>query len=81
MLKILTIGNSGVGKTCLIMRFTVRCRQDNSFTNRFISTIGVECVGDKQKSKTVTVGDKTVRVQLWDTAGQERKRGMQASDA
>ena len=72
MLKILTIGNSGVGKTCLIMRFTVESRQDNSFTNRFISTIGVECVAPRQKSKTVSIAGKSVRVQLWDTAGQER---------
>ncbi|CAG9312303.1 RAB13_1 [Blepharisma stoltei] len=64
MMKILTIGDSGVGKTCLIMRYT-----ENSFSNKFLNTIGVEC-----KSKTIVQGNKKVRMQLWDTAGQERFR-------
>jgi len=65
----LSIGNSGVGKTSLIMRYTVRLTQDNEFSHKFLSTIGVEC-----KSKTMQLGKDKLRVQLWDTAGQERFR-------
>ncbi|CAF0791332.1 unnamed protein product [Didymodactylos carnosus] len=60
--KILLIGDSGVGKTCIMFRFA-----DNMYTETFTPTIGIDF-----KIKTVRVRDKTVKLQLWDTAGQEK---------
>uniref|UniRef100_A0A6B2LLT0 Uncharacterized protein n=1 Tax=Arcella intermedia TaxID=1963864 RepID=A0A6B2LLT0_9EUKA len=58
------IGDSSVGKTSICTRFT-----DNTFTDNFIATLGVDF-----KIRTITIGDKKVRLQVWDTAGQERFR-------
>ena len=61
--KLLLIGDSLVGKSCLITRYA-----DDSFEQNFIATIGVDF-----KVKSVEVdGGKTARLQIWDTAGQER---------
>jgi len=60
--KYLLIGDSGVGKSCILLRFA-----DDSFTENFISTIGVDF-----KIKTMEVDGKKVKLQIWDTAGQER---------
>eukprot|EP01061_Rhynchopus_euleeides_P010384 TRINITY_DN19831_c0_g1_i1.p1 TRINITY_DN19831_c0_g1~~TRINITY_DN19831_c0_g1_i1.p1 ORF type:complete len:205 (+),score=87.53 TRINITY_DN19831_c0_g1_i1:148-762(+) len=61
--KLLLIGDSLVGKSCLIMRYA-----DDCFEQNFIATIGVDF-----KVKSVEVDDgKTARLQIWDTAGQER---------
>eukprot|EP00299_Pterocystis_sp_00344_P007538 c2488_g1_i1.p1 GENE.c2488_g1_i1~~c2488_g1_i1.p1 ORF type:complete len:363 (+),score=90.02 c2488_g1_i1:161-1090(+) len=68
-IKILLIGSSGVGKSCLMMRFCF-----NEFSSDFMTTIGVDF-----GLKTINVDGKTCRVQLWDTAGQERFRGVAAS--
>ncbi|CAB1335149.1 unnamed protein product [Coregonus sp. 'balchen'] len=62
LLRLLVLGDSGVGKTCLLCRFT-----DNEFNSSHISTIGVDF-----KMKTLQVDGIKVRVQIWDTAGQER---------
>ncbi|XP_046905989.1 ras-related protein Rab-15-like isoform X1 [Hypomesus transpacificus] len=62
LLRLLILGDSGVGKTCLIRRFT-----DNEFHPSHISTIGVDF-----KMKTLEIDGLKVRVQIWDTAGQER---------
>ncbi|KAF1881128.1 hypothetical protein Lal_00023161 [Lupinus albus] len=59
LIKLLLIG---VGKSCLLLRFT-----DNSFTTSFITTIGIDL-----KIKTVEVDGKRIKLQIWDTAGQER---------
>ncbi|KAK7245064.1 hypothetical protein RIF29_39895 [Crotalaria pallida] len=64
LLKLLLIGDSGVGKSCLLLRFT-----DDSFTTSFITTIGIDF-----KIKTVEVDGKRMKLQIWDTAGQERFR-------
>ena len=64
LLKILLIGNSGVGKSCLLMRYV-----ENNFTTNFFNTIGVDF-----KMKTIQMQDKEVKLQIWDTAGQERFR-------
>ncbi len=77
--KILLIGDSGVGKTCLMFRFAGKLFGakkfvfllilivDNMFAESFTPTIGIDF-----KIKTVRVRDKTVKLQLWDTAGQEK---------
>eukprot|EP01103_Thecamoeba_quadrilineata_P012069 TRINITY_DN3024_c0_g1_i1.p1 TRINITY_DN3024_c0_g1~~TRINITY_DN3024_c0_g1_i1.p1 ORF type:complete len:102 (+),score=1.57 TRINITY_DN3024_c0_g1_i1:34-339(+) len=62
--KLLIIGDSGVGKSCLLLRFS-----DDIFTDSFISTIGVDF-----KIKTIDIGGSRVKLQIWDTAGQERFR-------
>jgi len=62
LFKLLLIGDSGVGKTCLLFRFS-----DDAFNTTFISTIGIDF-----KIKTVELGGKKIKLQIWDTAGQER---------
>lgn len=64
--KILLIGDSGVGKTSLLLRFS-----DREFQEEQQSTIGVDL-----KIKKVKVGDKKVKITVWDTAGQERFRTL-----
>ncbi|ETV98683.1 hypothetical protein H310_08786 [Aphanomyces invadans] len=64
LVKLLLIGDSGVGKSCLLMRYS-----DDSFTTSFITTIGIDF-----KVKTIDVDGKRVKLQIWDTAGQERFR-------
>ena len=62
LFKILLIGDSGVGKTCILCRFS-----DDSFNASFISTIGIDF-----KMKTIELNGKKIKLQIWDTAGQER---------
>ncbi|KAM8846807.1 ras-related protein Rab-15 isoform 2-T2 [Synchiropus picturatus] len=62
LFRLLLLGDSGVGKTCLLCRFT-----DNEFHSSHISTIGVDF-----KMKTLLIDGVKVRIQIWDTAGQER---------
>uniref|UniRef100_A0A915PFY3 Ras-related protein Rab-8A n=1 Tax=Setaria digitata TaxID=48799 RepID=A0A915PFY3_9BILA len=63
-LQLLLIGDSGVGKTCVLFRFS-----DDSFNNSFISTIGIDF-----KIRTIELDGKKIKLQIWDTAGQERFR-------
>ena len=62
LFKLLLIGDSGVGKTCIVFRFS-----DDVFNTSFISTIGIDF-----KIKTVEMKGKRIKLQIWDTAGQER---------
>ncbi len=65
-LKITLIGDSGVGKTCIIRRFT-----SNEFDSNSLSTDGVS-----YSKKEITYEDKTIQLDLWDTAGQEQYRSL-----
>lgn len=65
-IAVVLIGDSNVGKSNLLMRFT-----RNEFNLESKSTIGVEFA-----TKTVPVGGKTIKAQIWDTAGQERYRAI-----
>ncbi|KAL6051270.1 Ras- protein Rab-1A [Balamuthia mandrillaris] len=69
LFKILLVGDSGVGKSSLLLRFT-----DDMFQETFISTIGVDF-----KIRNVNIQDKVVKMQIWDTAGQERFRTITSS--
>merc|ERR1711879_841172 len=69
LFKILLIGDSGVGKSCLLLRFS-----DNTYTESYISTIGVDFV-----IRTIELGRKSIKLQIWDTAGQERFRTITSS--
>ena len=64
--KLVFLGDQAVGKTSLITRFMY-----DSFDRQYQATIGVDFL-----SKTLTLEDRTVRLQLWDTAGQERFRSL-----
>jgi len=69
LFKILIIGDSGVGKSALLLRYS-----DDTFADTFISTIGVDF-----KIKTIAIEGKTIKLQIWDTAGQERFRTITSS--
>ncbi|XP_026887373.1 ras-related protein Rab-18-B isoform X2 [Electrophorus electricus] len=68
-LKILIIGESGVGKSSLLLRFT-----DDTFDPELAATIGVDF-----KVKTVAVDGNRAKLAIWDTAGQERFRTLTPS--
>ena len=67
--QLLLIGDSGVGKSCLLLRFA-----DDTYTDSYISTIGVDF-----KIRTIELDGKVVKLQIWDTAGQERFRTITSS--
>jgi Ras-related protein Rab-11A len=66
LFKVVLIGDSGVGKSNLLSRFT-----RNEFNLDSKSTIGVEFA-----TRSINVDGKTVKAQIWDTAGQERYRAI-----
>ena len=69
-LKVLLLGDTSVGKTCLLKRYT-----EDTFQDAYLSTIGFD-----YKFKIVTLkSGKEVKVQIWDTAGQERFRTIAKS--
>ena len=69
VLKLLIIGDSGVGKSSLLLRFS-----EDEFDDAMPTTIGVDF-----KVKSITVEGKNVKLTLWDTAGQERFRTLTSS--
>ena len=67
--KVVLLGESGVGKTCIIARFI-----NNTFEDNLISTTGASYAG-----KTMTFdeyGGKSIKFEIWDTAGQEKYRAL-----
>lgn len=66
LFKFVIVGDSGVGKSNIILRFT-----DDNFSFSYQPTIGVDF-----KIKTFTVDNSVIKLQLWDTAGQERFKNI-----
>jgi small GTP-binding protein len=64
--KILTIGESGVGKTCILRRFV-----ENKFLKNHLATIGIDF-----KTKTLNINNQEIKLKIWDTAGEERFRNI-----
>ena len=65
-LKILIVGDSGVGKTNFILRFL-----NNEFNQNYMSTAGIDL-----KSGSIEIKNKKIRIQIWDTAGQEKYKAI-----
>ena len=68
-LKVVIVGDSGVGKSNLIKRFTT-----NEFNENSKATVGVEFL-----SKSYKINDKIFKIEMWDTAGQERYKSITAA--
>jgi Ras-related protein Rab-8A len=66
MAKLIVIGDSGVGKTNIILNFS-----EKEFKDNYVATIGVDF-----KVKTLEINNKRIKMQIWDTAGQERYRNI-----
>ena len=66
IIKILTLGDTLVGKSSIVLRFS-----DNRFDDNHLATIGID-----YKTKYIKVKDASVKVLLWDTAGQEKFRNI-----
>jgi small GTP-binding protein len=60
--KLIVIGDSGVGKTNILLRYC-----DSDFKSNYVATIGVDF-----KVKPIAVDGRKLKLQIWDTAGQER---------
>jgi len=69
LLKVLLVGDSGVGKSSLLMRFTA-----DAFDESSAPTIGVDF-----RLKFINIQDKRLKMTIWDTAGQERFRTLTSS--
>ncbi|KAG5682365.1 hypothetical protein PVAND_011721 [Polypedilum vanderplanki] len=69
LFKFLIIGSAGAGKSCILHNFI-----ENKFKEDSSHTIGVEF-----GSRVVSVGGKSIKLQVWDTAGQERFRSVTRS--
>ena len=59
-MKFVIVGDSSVGKSCLLLRFA-----DDQFNENYMTTIGVDF-----RFKTVYCDKKNIKLQIWDTAGQ-----------
>ena len=64
--KMVILGESGVGKTCVMNSFL-----GQKFEEEHLTTVGAE-----QQNKTLNIDDKIVKINLWDTAGQESFRAI-----
>ena len=68
-LKLVVVGDSGVGKTNLIKRFA-----NNTFNSNSKATVGVEFL-----SKSFKINNTVFKIEIWDTAGQERYKSITAA--
>ena len=68
-LKLVVVGDSGVGKTNLIKRFA-----NNTFNSNSKATVGVEFI-----SKSFKINNTIFKIEIWDTAGQERYKSITAA--
>uniref|UniRef100_A0A8C5QLQ8 Ras-related protein Rab-1 n=1 Tax=Leptobrachium leishanense TaxID=445787 RepID=A0A8C5QLQ8_9ANUR len=66
--KLVMAGDSSVGKTCILTRYTDNCLPS------YMSTVGIDF-----KTKAVEIDDTTLKLQIWDTAGQERFHTLSVS--
>jgi len=66
LLKVIILGDSGVGKTSLMNQYV-----NKKFSNQYKATIGADFL-----TKEVIVDDRVVTMQIWDTAGQERFQSL-----
>lgn len=69
LFRILIVGDSGVGKSCILVRFT-----QGIFSTSTDCTIGVDFA-----TKTIQLNNKQIKLQVWDTAGQEGFRSITRS--
>ena len=69
LFKILLLGDSGVGKSCIIIRYI-----ENNFSSNLMNSIGVDF-----KLKNIEIDSKKIKLQIWDTAGQERFKTITTS--
>lgn len=69
LFKLLLIGDSGVGKSSLLMRFA-----DDTYSEGYLCTLGVDF-----KIRTIEQDGMRIKLQIWDTAGQERFRVITSS--
>jgi len=69
LFKYIIIGDTGVGKSCLLLQFT-----DKRFQQQHDLTIGVEF-----GARMITIDNKQIKLQIWDTAGQESFRSITRS--
>ena len=69
LFRVLIVGDTGVGKSCFLLRFT-----ENRFKDQHNVTIGVEF-----GAKTLSIDGRLVKLQIWDTAGQESFRSITRS--
>lgn len=67
LFKVMLLGDSGVGKTCLLTQF----RDGRFLSGNYITTVGIDF-----RNKVVVVDDTSIKLQIWDTAGQERFRSV-----
>ncbi len=64
--KVVVLGDSAVGKTNILLRFT-----ENDYKPSHMATIGIDF-----KNKSLQLDGRVLKMQIWDTAGQERFRTM-----
>ena len=64
--KVLLLGNSCVGKTCILLRFS-----EDSYTDNYEVTIGLN-----YRIKTINIDNNPIKMQIWDTSGEEKFKAI-----